>query len=102
MSLTDLWYSTDAVPPQTSVTLRVIMLTTPPMASEPYSDDIGPRITSIRSIIDKGGNPICFPLSCPFVLTERPAETGRPSTKYKVYEELIPRMLMSCVPAPPV
>jgi len=61
-----------------------MMLMTPPMASEPYSEDIGPRMTSMRSIIDSGGRPICLPPSLPLVLTERPAEIGRPSTRYKV------------------
>ena len=41
--------------PQVCATLRVMMLTTPPMASEPYRVDIGPRITSMRSIADIGG-----------------------------------------------
>lgn len=42
---------TVAEPPQRRPILRVMMLITPPMASEPYSDDIGPRTTSMRSII---------------------------------------------------
>jgi len=33
-----------------AVGLRRITLTTPPMASAPYSEDIGPRITSMRSM----------------------------------------------------
>ena len=28
---------------------------TPPMASDPYSDDMGPRTTSMRSIASNGG-----------------------------------------------
>lgn len=32
----------------------VIMLTTPPSASEPYSEDMGPRTTSMRSIASTG------------------------------------------------
>ena len=40
---------------QVGETLRVITLITPPMASEPYSDDIGPRTTSMRSMASSGG-----------------------------------------------
>jgi len=34
-----------------------MMLMTPPMASEPYSEDIGPRMTSMRSMADMGSQP---------------------------------------------
>lgn len=72
------------LPPHSAGATRVITLTTPPMASEPYSDDIGPRTTSMRSIIDSGGRPICLPPSAPLVFTDRPADTGRPSTRNRV------------------
>ena len=37
----------------------VMIFTTPPIASEPYSVDIGPLITSIRSMAARGGmNPV--------------------------------------------
>ena len=44
-----------AEPCQLSRVRRVMMLITPPMASAPYSVDIGPRITSMRSIASSGG-----------------------------------------------
>jgi hypothetical protein len=34
---------------------RVMMFTTPPRASEPWRVDMGPRITSIRSMAARGG-----------------------------------------------
>ena len=42
-------------PPQVLATLRVMMLITPPIASEPYRVDMGPRMISIRSIAETGG-----------------------------------------------
>ncbi|MNE93360.1 hypothetical protein D3C80_1912010 [compost metagenome] len=47
-------------------TFLVIMLTTPPMASEPYNVDAGPRMTSIRSIADIGGIKLLFDSPNPF------------------------------------
>src|SRR5699024_11869960 len=46
-------------PRRSSDLLRVMILTTPPMASEPYNDDMGPRMTSMRSIACIGGNQPC-------------------------------------------
>ena len=43
------------MPPHCADTRRVMMFTTPPIASEPYSVDMGPRITSMRSMADIGG-----------------------------------------------
>src|SRR5690554_7020005 len=80
-SLNDRVYSVAMVPAHSPRCLRVMMLITPPIASEPYKEDMGPRITSTRSIMEMGGREICLPPSWPLVLTERPAETGRPSTK---------------------
>lgn len=42
-------------PVHLSPTLRVMTLITPPMASEPYSVDMGPRMTSMRSMASIGG-----------------------------------------------
>ncbi len=39
-----------------AVAFLVMILITPASALEPYSEDIGPRITSIRSMADIGGS----------------------------------------------
>ncbi len=44
-------------PIQRSLGWRVMRLTTPPSASEPYSADMGPRMTSMRSMADMGSQP---------------------------------------------
>ncbi len=44
-------------PPQRSLGRLVMMLMTPPSASEPYSADIGPRMISTRSMAEIGSQP---------------------------------------------
>ncbi|MNE26357.1 hypothetical protein D3C80_1197190 [compost metagenome] len=79
-----------------------MMLITPPMASEPYSDDIGPRTTSIRSIASSGGIQPCS-IPAPSLFGRVARESWRlPSTSIRVYLEAMPRMLMSLELAPPV
>ena len=41
-------------------TFFVIILTTPPIASEPYNVEAGPRIISILSIAETGGIKLLF------------------------------------------
>ena len=75
---------------------------TPPIASEPYRPDIGPRITSIRSIASMPGNQPCsIPELSLFGLTEREF-TFFPSTMMTVYALPIPRILISDELPPPV
>jgi hypothetical protein len=49
-SVSQLPYASEALPPKAPVERRVIRLTAPPMALEPYSDDAGPLSTSMRSM----------------------------------------------------
>ena len=72
-------------PPHSLGTLRVMMLITPPMASDPYSDDIGPRTTSMRSMAEIGGvQPPSTPLESELVRVSR--EFWRlPSIRISVY-----------------
>ncbi|MNE57775.1 hypothetical protein D3C87_1651860 [compost metagenome] len=77
-------------------------LITPPMASEPYSEDIGPRTTSMRSIASSGGSQPCsMPALSLFGRVPR-VSTRLPSTRIKVYLEDMPRMLISLLLPPPV
>src|SRR5690606_40766334 len=62
-------------------TLRVMMLITPPMASEPYSVDIGPRITSMRSMADRGGMKLVDVSPKPLGVTLPAAFWRRPSMR---------------------
>ncbi|KAG1585615.1 hypothetical protein G6F46_014835 [Rhizopus delemar] len=74
-----------------------MMLTTPPIASDPYSDDIGPRTTSIRSMAAKGGIWLActMPSSSRFSISRVPCRL--PSTRIRVYLPGMPRMEMSCL-----
>ncbi|MNV39032.1 hypothetical protein D3C71_1305970 [compost metagenome] len=89
-------------PPHSLGTLRVMMLITPPMASEPYSDDIGPRTTSMRSMAASGGvQPPSTPAESELVRVSR--ELWRlPSIRISVYCGPMPRRLMSWRSPPPV
>ena len=89
-------------PPHSLGTLRVMMLITPPIASEPYSEDIGPRTTSMRSMADSGGvQPPSTPEESELVRVSR--EFWRlPSIRISVYLAPMPRRLMSWRSAPPV
>ncbi|MNM88420.1 hypothetical protein D3C81_1006340 [compost metagenome] len=72
------------------------------MASEPYSDDIGPRTTSTRSIADSGGvQLLSTPDESELVRVSR--ELWRlPSIRIWVYLGPMPRRLMSVVSPPPL
>ncbi|MNL83234.1 hypothetical protein D3C87_2108270 [compost metagenome] len=62
----------------------MMTLTTPPMESEPYSEDIGPRITSTRSIAAIGGiKAASVPIWCPYGRDSRVA-CLMPLTMYEV------------------
>jgi len=63
-----------------------MMLTTPPMASAPYSVDWGPRMTSMRSI---WSGEMSDRSTCPVV----GLFTRTPSTRTWTWFELAPRML---------
>ena len=55
------WCSTVSAvmePFQVLLTGLVMMLITPPMASAPYSEDMGPRTTSTRSMSSSGTQPL--------------------------------------------
>ncbi len=79
-----------------------MMLITPPIASEPYSEDMGPRTTSMRSMADSGGvQPPSTPVESELVRVSR--EFWRlPSMRISVYFGPMPRRLMSWRSPPPV
>ena len=91
--------SSCTAPPHSSATLRVITLITPPMASEPYRVDMGPRTTSIRSMDCSGGSQSCSKPALPLGRVSR-VDTGLPSTRIRVYWEGMPRITMSLPRSP--
>src|SRR5690606_18943075 len=90
--------STPTEPPQRVPTLRVVMLITPPIASEPYRVDIGPRITSMRSIADIGGMKLLAVLPKLFGATLPDVFWRRPSISRRVYSDGMPRRLTCGAP----
>jgi len=72
------------------------------MASEPYSEDMGPRTTSMRSMAESGGvQPPSTPVESELVRVSR--EFWRlPSISISVYLGPMPRRLMSWRSPPPV
>ena len=68
------------------------------IASVPYIELIGPRMTSTRAIAFAGGMKLWM-LPCePKPGNALSLETGRPSIKILVYFESIPRILISLLP----
>ena len=75
-----------------------MMFITPPIASVPYSELIGPRMTSTRSIAFASRTKLWI-LPCePNPVNALSLETGRLSIKTLVYFESMPRILMSLLP----
>ena len=78
--------------------LRVMMFTTPPIASEPYTADAPSLRTSTRSIMASG-----IALRSTEVLApEPPATTRRPLSSVSVRLAPRPRMLIRVEPSPPL
>src|SRR5690554_7003842 len=76
------------------LTFLVMILMTPPMASEPYRVDMGPRITSMRSMADIGGMKLVEVSLKPLGVTLPAGFWRRPSIRIRVYSLGIPRMLI--------
>ena len=73
------------LPLNLSLTFLVMMLITPPMASEPYSAEAGPRMTSIRSMASIGGRKLIgVPAWEPRSLKASLPWAGRPSIRNRV------------------